>query len=84
MKTLNKTMNLKEKKILSFIMKAQISEKNCEYDNLIKILEKIQALDPDHLWAQTKLFVTFYELSKYEELIPLGKKLIKLVVQIIK
>jgi|GEM_PF-864468 tetratricopeptide (TPR) repeat protein len=78
MKTLNKTMNLKEKKILSFIMKAQISEKNCEYDNLIKILEKIQALDPDHLWAQTKLFVTFYELSKYEELIPLGKKLIKL------
>ena len=78
MKTLNKTMNLKEKKILSFVMKAQIAEKNCEHDDLIKILEKIQALDPDHLWAQTKLFVTFYELSKYEELIPLGKKLIKL------
>ena len=30
------------------------------------------------MWAQTKLFVTFYELSKYEELIPLGKKLIKI------
>jgi len=78
MRNLNKTMNLKEKKILSFIVKAQSAEKNCQYDDLINALKKIQELDPNHLWAQTKLFVTFYELSKYEELIPLGKKLIKI------
>ncbi len=69
----------KNNTVENLIKKVLMAEKNNFEDEVLKILEKLYSIDSKNIWVMGKLILKYGELSEYEKVIPIAKKVIEIL-----